>query len=209
MQYLQCFDALSALQKAAQPVVSVSPGREEEQVCPAGSAAAEATRATKAGRRMSGEDIAAHGPGEAAFWARWGRRLRSPLTEGAAPALRWGFLGVNSPARRSERTRPNRPAAMDRLEQQYKAMLQQCQQMQYKINDLGLDRDEHELVIKALEPLDPNRKCFRMVDAIVVERNVVDVLPAVRKNRDQVAHLTLCCSDLSAPLLRSCAQPLS
>ena len=72
------------------------------------------------------------------------------------------------------------------LEQQYQMMRQQCQQLTYKINELKLDADEHDLVIEALKPLDKDRKCFRMVDAIVVERTVSDVLPAVQKNKDQV-----------------------
>ena len=72
------------------------------------------------------------------------------------------------------------------LEQQYQMMRQQCQQFTYKINELKLDADEHDLVIEALKPLDKDRKCFRMVDAIVVERTVSDVLPAVQKNKDQV-----------------------
>lgn len=72
------------------------------------------------------------------------------------------------------------------LEQEYQGMRQQCKQLTYKINEIKMDADEHDLVIKALEPLDPTRKCFRMVDAIVVERNVANVLPAVRKNLDQV-----------------------
>jgi len=72
------------------------------------------------------------------------------------------------------------------LENQYQMMRQQCQQLTYKINELKLDADEHDLVIEALKPLDKDRKCFRMVDAIVVERTVEDVLPAVQKNKDQM-----------------------
>jgi len=73
------------------------------------------------------------------------------------------------------------------LENDYQMMRQQCQQLTYKINQIKLDADEHDLVIDALKPLDPERKCFRMVDAIVVERTVKDVLPAVQKNKDSMA----------------------
>ena len=68
-------------------------------------------------------------------------------------------------------------------------MRQQCKQLTFKINEIKMDADEHDLVIKALEPLDPARTCFRMVDAIVVERSVADVLPAVRKNLVQVSRI--------------------
>ena len=67
-------------------------------------------------------------------------------------------------------------------------MREQCQELAIKINELDLDKTEHELVLKALEPLDPDRKCFRMVGNVVVERTVAEVRPAVEKNRDQVRH---------------------
>jgi len=66
-------------------------------------------------------------------------------------------------------------------------MREQCQDLAIKINTMDLDKTEHELVIKALEPLDPARKCFRMIGNVVVERTVAEVLPAVRKNKDQIA----------------------
>lgn len=68
-------------------------------------------------------------------------------------------------------------------------MREQCQELAIKINELELDKTEHELVLKALEPLDPNRKCFRMVGSVVVERTVAEVRPAVEKNREQVRDL--------------------
>ena len=61
-----------------------------------------------------------------------------------------------------------------------------CQQLTQKINELDMERTEHGLVLDALKPLDPNRKCFRMVGDIVVERTVEEVMPAVVKNRDGI-----------------------
>merc|ERR1712216_801170 len=49
-----------------------------------------------------------------------------------------------------------------------------------------MDRTEHGLVIDALKPLDGNRKCFRMVGDVVVERTISEVFPAVVKNRDAI-----------------------
>jgi chaperonin cofactor prefoldin len=45
---------------------------------------------------------------------------------------------------------------------------------------------EHETVIKALEKLDPDRKCFRLVGEVLVERTVKEVLPAVMGNKEQI-----------------------
>ena len=65
-------------------------------------------------------------------------------------------------------------------------MREQCTDLSVKINTLDLDKTEHELVINALEPLPADRKCFRMIGNVVVERTVSEVLPAVKKNRDQI-----------------------
>ena len=51
-----------------------------------------------------------------------------------------------------------------------------------KISGLEAERDEHQLVVDTLQPLDPKRKCFRLVSGILVERSVGDVLPAVSEN---------------------------
>ena len=65
-------------------------------------------------------------------------------------------------------------------------MREQCTDLSMKINTMDLDKTEHELVINALEPLPADRKCYRMIGSVVVERTVGEVLPAVKKNREQV-----------------------
>ena len=40
------------------------------------------------------------------------------------------------------------------------------------------------LVIETLEPLPQDRKCFRMVNGVLVERTVQDVLPSLKTNSD-------------------------
>ena len=63
---------------------------------------------------------------------------------------------------------------------------EQCTDIASKVNAMEMDKTEHTLVIQALEPLPEERKCFRMIGNVVVERTVGEVLPAVQKNRDQV-----------------------
>ena len=74
----------------------------------------------------------------------------------------------------------------DEAQQRLGAMREMCQQMAMKINELDMDRTEHGLVIDALKPLDGDRKCFRMVGDVVVERTIAEVAPAVIKNRDAI-----------------------
>jgi prefoldin subunit 2 len=40
------------------------------------------------------------------------------------------------------------------------------------------------LVLETLKPLPDDRKCFRMVNGVLVERTVSDVLPALQTNAD-------------------------
>lgn len=48
----------------------------------------------------------------------------------------------------------------------------------------GLTLDFPRLVIETLEPLPKERKCFRMVNGVLVERTISDVLPALKTNSD-------------------------
>jgi len=51
----------------------------------------------------------------------------------------------------------------------------------------------YRLVIEALKEVDSDRKCFRMVGGVLVERTVKDVLPAMTNNYEQVtiSHLVI------------------
>lgn len=53
------------------------------------------------------------------------------------------------------------------------------------------DVDEHELVLKTLEPMERGRRCYRLVGDVLVERTVADVLPAVQTNRDNLVEASV------------------
>lgn len=40
------------------------------------------------------------------------------------------------------------------------------------------------LVLETLEPLSGDRKCFRLINGVLVERTVKDVVPALQTNQD-------------------------
>eukprot|EP01133_Synstelium_polycarpum_P011950 gene11950-13926_t len=73
---------------------------------------------------------------------------------------------------------------------QYKEMKAQQQQIITKLSEIESDAGEYNLVISAIENLEPNRKCFRMVGGVLVERTVGEVLPTVKSNRDGIKELT-------------------
>ncbi|KAI5465981.1 Prefoldin beta-like protein [Mariannaea sp. PMI_226] len=63
----------------------------------------------------------------------------------------------------------------------YKNTLQQIAQ---KIGDIEQEAEEHKLVLETLEPLPGDRKCFRLINGVLVERTVQDVVPALKTNQD-------------------------
>ncbi|KAK5092804.1 Cochaperone prefoldin complex subunit [Exophiala xenobiotica] len=65
--------------------------------------------------------------------------------------------------------------------QNYKSTLQSLAQ---KVGEIEQEIEEHKLVTETLEPLPGDRKCFRLINGVLVERTVEDVLPALKTNSD-------------------------
>lgn len=68
----------------------------------------------------------------------------------------------------------------------FQELKQQLNSLAGKYNDLDHQAQEHESVLKVLTPLDSNRKCFRLIGGVLVERTVAEVLPAVKSNGEQI-----------------------
>ncbi|KAK6417183.1 Cochaperone prefoldin complex subunit [Elasticomyces elasticus] len=70
------------------------------------------------------------------------------------------------------------------LQVQYSNYKETLQAIAQKIGDVEQEAEEHKLVLETLTPLPESRKCFRMINDVLVERTVGDVLPALRTNAD-------------------------
>ncbi|KAL3812611.1 hypothetical protein ACJIZ3_013879 [Penstemon smallii] len=66
----------------------------------------------------------------------------------------------------------------------YGAMRTDINQIYSKITELEMEVSEHSLVINAIQPLDPSRRCYRMIGGVLVERTIKEVLPAVQRNKE-------------------------
>ncbi|KAG2558264.1 probable prefoldin subunit 2 [Panicum virgatum] len=66
----------------------------------------------------------------------------------------------------------------------YANMRTEMNQLYTKITELEMEVGEHSLVIGAIEPLDPSRRCYRMIGGVLVERTIKEVLPAVKRNKE-------------------------
>ncbi|KAG2185903.1 hypothetical protein INT43_002341 [Umbelopsis isabellina] len=72
------------------------------------------------------------------------------------------------------------------ITQQYNQYKSELQSIASKIGELESEIEEHKLVIESISPLEGDRKCFRMVGGVLVERTVKDVLPALQTNFDGI-----------------------
>uniref|UniRef100_H2YRD1 Prefoldin subunit 2 n=1 Tax=Ciona savignyi TaxID=51511 RepID=H2YRD1_CIOSA len=70
----------------------------------------------------------------------------------------------------------------------FNKLRQEQKSLAIKITQMESERGEHGLVIEALEAVDKDRKCFRLVGGVLVERTVAEVLPALTKNKEQISN---------------------
>ncbi|GMH39917.1 hypothetical protein BSKO_07821 [Bryopsis sp. KO-2023] len=70
--------------------------------------------------------------------------------------------------------------------QKFASMREELNSIWTKMNELSSDGSEHRQVISALEPMASDRKCFRLIGDVLVERTVSEVLPAVKSTEEQI-----------------------
>lgn len=83
----------------------------------------------------------------------------------------------------TERTEPVNEQIVANM---YASMRSELNQIYSKITELEMEASEHSLVINAIKPLDPSRKCYRMIGGVLVERTINEVLPAVQRNKEGI-----------------------
>ncbi|BGP37343.1 Cochaperone prefoldin complex subunit [Rhodotorula kratochvilovae] len=75
------------------------------------------------------------------------------------------------------------------LSQQVRARQNELQALVSKITELEREAEEHSLVLDTLQTAHkttPERKCFRLVGGVLVERTVADVLPQLEAQFEQL-----------------------
>ncbi|KAJ2355604.1 Cochaperone prefoldin complex subunit [Coemansia erecta] len=59
-------------------------------------------------------------------------------------------------------------------------------QLAGKIGELESELTEHHLVIETIGKVPTTRKCFRLVNGVLIERTVAEVLPALKTNEEGI-----------------------
>ena len=70
------------------------------------------------------------------------------------------------------------------LQTQYTNFKNALQSLAQKVGEIEQEIEEHKLVTETLQPLPGDRKCFRLINGVLVERTVKDILPALKTNSD-------------------------
>lgn len=70
------------------------------------------------------------------------------------------------------------------LQIQYSGFKSSLEQIARKIGDIEQELEEHRLVLNNLEKLPKDRKCFQMINGVLVEKTVQDVIPALKTNSE-------------------------
>lgn len=83
----------------------------------------------------------------------------------------------------------NKSKSHDQIIGGFQDLRQQQRAIASKISEVEMDLKEHELVIENLKDVNPDKKCFRMLGGVLVERTVKEVLPALVNNKQQMAKL--------------------
>jgi len=89
---------------------------------------------------------------------------------------------ASSSSSTAEKITSEQQSELNRIINTYKQLRTEVSDLANKISELEGERQEHQLVINALKDLSADRKCYRSIGGVLVERTVGDVLPNVQKN---------------------------
>lgn len=84
------------------------------------------------------------------------------------------------------------------IQQTYSRFQNELQTLAGKIGELEQEAEEHTLVLATLDEAlakEPDRKCFRLIGGVLVERTVKEVVPALRTNRDGIRKVVTTLAD--------------
>jgi prefoldin subunit 2 len=100
-------------------------------------------------------------------------------------------MATTQPAAAGEPTNPTSPVEPELTTEQeiiegYNRLRQEQSNIMSQIAQAEGERHEHGLVLDALKPLEPERRCHRLVGGVLVERTVAEVLPMIDNSCKQL-----------------------
>ncbi|XP_070534938.1 prefoldin subunit 2-like [Ptychodera flava] len=83
----------------------------------------------------------------------------------------------------------NKPLTQEQIIGGFNMLRQEQRQMATKIAELETEQNEHKAVVETLKEVDGDRRCFRLIGGVLVERTVKEILPALELNRQKIGEL--------------------
>lgn len=71
----------------------------------------------------------------------------------------------------------------------YKQMGIECSNIAAKVHELNNEKEEHRLVVEQLEKLEDNRRAYRLIGGVLVEKTVNELLPIVQENLEGIKQI--------------------
>ena len=62
----------------------------------------------------------------------------------------------------------------------YKQLQQEAQMLVQKLMEIEDERKENELVLESISKLEDSRKCWRLINGVLMEKTKVEVVPEMR-----------------------------
>merc|ERR1712216_883868 len=73
-----------------------------------------------------------------------------------------------------------------KLQMEYEQMSKEKSALMQKINELKQEVREHVLVEDVFKTVEPDRKAWRLVGGVLVQRTVKDIQPQIAENREKI-----------------------
>ena len=81
------------------------------------------------------------------------------------------------------------PPSRDEIMATFQEMQRQRDMYIQKVSELNVEHSEYRRVVEIIKPLDSARKCFQLINSVLVERTLAEAAPIVEMNRDNLAAL--------------------
>lgn len=78
------------------------------------------------------------------------------------------------------------PADQAEIIRVFQSMMAQKEQLSSKISELTVEHAEYKRVADTLKPMDGARRCFQLLNGVLVEKTIDEVAPSVAANRDSL-----------------------
>lgn len=67
-----------------------------------------------------------------------------------------------------------------KVAQRYKQLQQEAQILIQKLMELDDEKKENELVLESISKLEDDRKCWRLINGVLMEKTKIEVVPEMR-----------------------------